>query len=387
MAGNYEIKKVSFNDQFAFLRVPEIEAEGTTIDVISRAVSIKLSTKFVKEVYLPKVTKSIYEVFMRLDLATLRAIDSNAEAQEEFINSRFPPNIAAENALDGKLMPIIFLMIDIKTGDKFEDRDIEYVNDILTWVSNKIYVVPILRFSDDINRDDRVKFYYDFVRKLLDEKESISDKIRSAISIPSFCKGSRVSEIFELYKKENKAPALAVIDFERNRITSSKIIGVVTNVVRAYNDAKEEKYAIYGFNVKPYKKGVETPPAEDMGCFLSGLNAIGDTYRLNNQAKVFVPEPKEIADLPKIFNSDAYKYLKLSDQSSGKEFSDWCNSVYGFELTKDHLTRYPRYEQRFNVFKTGVEAVGISEMINKGEEAELKKKIYNKDITKLLTGK
>ena len=386
MAGNYEIKKVSINDEYAFLRVPEIEAEGATINVMSRAASKKLPSTFLKDVYLPNVGNSIYEIYMRLDLNTLRSIDNDSEAQEAFINARFPPNIAAESVFKGKLMPIIFLMIDIRAGDKLEERDIEYVNDILTWVSNKIYVVPILKFEDDINRDDRTKFYFDFVKKLLDEKKSISDKIRAAISIPSFCKGSKVSEVFDLYKKENKAPALAVIDFERNRITSSKIVGVVSNVIRQYSQAKEEKFAIYGFNIKPFKRGMEAPLAEDMGCFLSGLSSIGNTYRLNNQSKIFVPPPKDFTDLPKIFSSGEYKYLKLKDESIKKEFNDWCNEHYQFELSKDHLMRYPPYQFRFNMLKTGTEAVEISEMIKKGETAELKKKISTKEITRLLRG-
>lgn len=386
MAGNYEIKKVSTNDEYAFLRVPEIEAEGTTIDVMSRAASKKLPSTFLKDAYLPNIENSIYEIFMRLDLNTLRAIDNNSDTQEEFINARFPPSIAAESVFNGRLMPIIFLMIDIKAGDKLEDRDIEYVNDILTWVSNKIYVVPILKFTDDINRDNRMKFYFDFVKKLLDEKKSISDKVRAAISIPSFCKGSKVSEVFGLYKDENEAPSLTVIDFERNRISSSKIIGVVTNVIRQYNEAKEEKFAIYGFNVKPFKKGVEAPLAEDMGCFLSGVSSIGNTYRLNNQSKVFVPIPKDFTDLPRIFSSGDYKYLKLKDESIKKEFNEWCREQYQFELSKDQLTMYPPYEFRFNTLKTGVEAVEISRMVKNGETAELKKKISTKEITKLLKG-
>ena len=55
MAGNYEIKKVSINDEYAFLRVPEIEAEGATINVMSRAASKKLPSTFLKDVYLPNV--------------------------------------------------------------------------------------------------------------------------------------------------------------------------------------------------------------------------------------------------------------------------------------------------------------------------------------------
>lgn len=53
-----------------------------------------------------------------------------------------------------------------------------------------------------------------------------------------------------------------------------------------------------------------------------------------------------------------------------------------FELSKDHLTRYPP----FNILKTGIEAVEISKMVKKGETEDLKKRISTKEITKMFRG-
>ncbi|MGE9811290.1 hypothetical protein ACLIKE_08120, partial [Ferroplasma acidiphilum] len=139
MAGNYEIKKVHQSEDFAMLRVPEIEVEGSSIDTISRAVNKKIPQAFIRT-YTKDIGKTFYEVFMKTDLPNLRAIDSDCEKRQNFIDSRLPPNVAAANAVNGNLIPTIILVIDIGVGDVLLDSDVQYINDILTWVSNKIYV-------------------------------------------------------------------------------------------------------------------------------------------------------------------------------------------------------------------------------------------------------
>ncbi len=393
MAGNYEIKKVHQSEDFAMLRVPEIEVEGSSIDTISRAVSKKIPQSFIGT-YTKDIGKTFYEVFMRTDLPNLRAIDSDCEKRQNFIDSRFPPNVAAANAVNGNLIPAIILVIDIGVGDVLLDSDVQYINDILTWVSNKIYVTPLLIFADEITKADRIKFYNDFVKRLLENKKTLSSRIRAAASIPNFYERTKIPEVLSMYDHENKSPSFVVVDFERSRITSSKMIGVMNNVRRFFMDGKEDepKYAIYAFNVKPYKRGEETPMAEDLGCYISGISIIGDSYKMSKASNNYAPPAMDLSDLPKVLNADSYKYTKLDNGKTVSEFKQWYETNTGKQVegnpnVKAPYSKYVRYTYRFNIYRTGTEISEISRMIKKGESKELRNRIESKDITKALRGK
>ena len=385
MAGKYKIKTITLSEDFARLRVPEIEVEGSTINSLSRAVSKKLPQKFLNEVYYSDIEKTYYEVFARLDLQTLRGIDNNQDNKQNFIGSRFPPNIAAENLVNGNLIPLIFLVLDINLGDRISDDDIHYINDILTWPSNKIYISPLLIFNDAISYEDRVKFYKDLITRLLEDKKTLSVNIRAGVAIPGFYRRTKVSEVLTMFDKENEPPSFVVLDFERNRITSSKMIGALNGIDRFFskNEGEEPKYAIYAFNPKPYKRGMDHAPAEDMGCFISGISAIGDTYRLNQDSKIFVPPAGSLAELPKVFDSNTYTYEKL-EKDMKESFGGFYKRVTNTPISDmPPFSKYSPYTYRFNVFKLSSEAKQISTMLKKSEHSELKKRIETKSITKI----
>lgn len=388
MAGNYEISKVNLNEEYALLRVPEIQVEGSKVLNLSRAVSKKLPNSFITNVYLNSVQNTFYEVFMRIDLVRLRAIDSDPDARQAFIDSRFPPNIAADGAYRTRLIPIIILVVDINVGDKLLDTDIDYINDILTWVSNKIYVTPILRFADEINRSDRIKFYEDFVKRLLISKKTLPSGIRAAASVPTLFPPTKIPGILEKYSGENKPPSFVVIDFDRNRMTSSRMIGA-TNGVRRYfrkEDGEEPKYAVYAFNVKPYKKGTEASLAEDIGCYLSGISVIGDSYRMSPANKIYIPPALNLSDLPKIFDVDSYKYDRLNTDNLIGSFRNWYRNITSKTLDPPY-SKYSPYIYRFNVQRTSEELSNLSKMVIKGETDSLKEKLSNKEIAGVLKGK
>lgn len=388
MAGNYEINKVNLVEEYGLLRVPEIKVEGSTIVNLSRAVSKKLPNSFITNVYLNSVKSTFYEVFMRIDLDRLRNIDSDSDARQAFIDSRFPPNIAAYGAYRARLIPLIILVLDIKVGDKLLDTDIDYINDILTWVSNKIYVTPILRFADGINRTDRLKFYEDFLKRLLISKKTLPSGIRASASVPTLYPPSKIPEILEKYSGENKPPSFVVIDFDRNRMTSSRMIGA-TNGVRRYfrkEEGEEPKYALYAFNVKPYKKGAEASMAEDIGCYLSGISIIGDSYRMSPVNKIYIPPALKLSDLPKIFDAESYKYDKLNKDDLVSSFNNWYEDLTDKKIGPPY-NKYSPYVYRFNVQKTSDELNKLSTMVIKGETDSIKKKLNGKEIVDALKGK
>lgn len=388
MAGNYEINKVNLVEEYGLLRVPEIKVEGSTIVNLSRAVSKKLPNSFITNVYLNSVKSTFYEVFMRIDLDRLRNIDSDSDARQAFIDSRFPPNIAADGAYRARLIPLIILVLDIKVGDKLLDTDIDYINDILTWVSNKIYVTPILRFADGINRTDRLKFYEDFLKRLMISKKTLPSGIRASASVPTLYPPSKIPEILEKYSGENKPPSFVVIDFDRNRMTSSRMIGA-TNGVRRYfrkEEGEEPKYALYAFNVKPYKKGAEASMAEDIGCYLSGISIIGDSYRMSPVNKIYIPPALKLSDLPKIFDAESYKYDKLNKDDLVSSFNNWYEDLRDKKIGPPY-NKYSPYVYRFNVQKTSDELNKLSTMVIKGETDLIKKKLNGKEIVDALKGK
>ena len=388
MAGNYEINKVNLVEEYGLLRVPEIKVEGSTIVNLSRAVSKKLPNSFITNVYLNSVKSTFYEVFMRIDLDRLRNIDSDSDARQAFIDSRFPPNIAAYGAYRARLIPLIILVLDIKVGDKLLDTDIDYINDILTWVSNKIYVTPILRFADGINRTDRLKFYEDFLKRLMISKKTLPSGIRASASVPTLYPPSKIPEILEKYSGENKPPSFVVIDFDRNRMTSSRMIGA-TNGVRRYfrkEEGEEPKYALYAFNVKPYKKGAEASMAEDIGCYLSGISIIGDSYRMSPVNKIYIPPALKLSDLPKIFDAESYKYDKLNKDDLVSSFNNWYEDLRDKKIGPPY-NKYSPYVYRFNVQKTSDELNKLSTMVIKGETDLIKKKLNGKEIVDALKGK
>lgn len=387
MAGNYEIKKVYTSDDFAMLRVPVIQIENSSIDMLIRSVSKKEMYSMIDKLYMIDISKSFYEVFMRLDLKRLRNISNNLDKKEQFINSRLPESIASKSST-GQLLPVIILVIDIKAGDKITDTDIDYINDMLTPIYNKIFVTPLLYFDDTINNEVRIKFYEDFVKRLLENKKSISRNFRVAASIPSFYPRIKIENVLSLYDSENKSPAFTFIDFERHRITTPKIIGIVNSIKRFFinEEGDDPKYAIYGFNVNPHKMGELSPMAEDMGCYLSGISAIGDAYRLNWN-KIFTPPSQRPPIFPRLFCYNQYRYVSINCSPLNQEFDEWFLE-YGSPLFHSSFNRmYSTHIYRFNVDKIIRETLTISNMIKKGELPELRKKLENKDITKAVMGK
>ena len=93
MAGNYRISHVELNDDFSQLRVPTLDTETGSLKIMSRAVTYRDTQKFVNSVYMPHVGETIYEAFLRIDLQTLRHIDSDPDKQEAFINKYHRRNI------------------------------------------------------------------------------------------------------------------------------------------------------------------------------------------------------------------------------------------------------------------------------------------------------
>ena len=171
-------------------------------------------------------------------------------------------------------------------------------------------------------------------------------------------------------------------------MTSSRMIGA-TNGVRRYfrkEEGEEPKYALYAFNVKPYKKGAEASMAEDIGCYLSGISIIGDSYRMSPVNKIYIPPALKLSDLPKIFDAESYKYDKLNKDDLVSSFNNWYEDLRDKKIGPPY-NKYSPYVYRFNVQKTSDELNKLSTMVIKGETDLIKKKLNGKEIVDALKGK
>lgn len=383
MAGNYRIQHVDLNDDFSQLRVPTLDTETGSLKIMTRAVTYRDTQKFVNSVYVPHVGETIYEAFLRIDLQTLRHIDSDPKKQEVFINKRLPPNIADQ--LFSKITPMVFILIDVKVGDTITDGDIEYINHLLMWSANRLYVVPILNFEDIYQLEDRRTIYMDFVKRLLEQKNRVAPNMRVVATVPAFFQRNRVNDIFPLFANENKMPEAVVVDFGKQRITSTKMIGIIESVHSFFKDEKHENYMLYGFNVKPHKKGADNPIAEDLGCYLKGISAIGGNYRLGLNTRIFVPPIVEWKQLPKLIDESVYRYVPLTDKNVRKKLVEWIvenidGSIGDLTLSNNLSSKISKY----NIDKVGIEVKDLSVMVKEGELSSLNKRLQNKEVVKFL---
>lgn len=384
MAGNYSIPHVDLNDDFSDLRVPTLETETGSMRMMTRAVTYRDTQRFIDNTYLPHVEETFYEAFLRVDLQTLRHIDSDPDKQESFINRRLPPNVA--DRIFGRIIPVIFMMVDIKAGDTILDGDIEYINHILMWAANRIYVTPMLNFADAFTLDQKREIYVDFIRRLLEQKNRVRSSMRIVSTVPAFFQRNKVNDIFPLFENENKAPQAVVIDFGRQRITSTKMIGIVESVQTYFRDEGTENFMLYGFNVKPHKKGGERPHAEDIGCYLKGISAIGGNYRLSMATtRIYFPPITAWSQLPKVVDESAYKYVSLDDERARNRLEHWLRDNLpnsdGLSTPNNNLSSKI---SKFNIDKVGMEAKDLSVMVRENDVNSLRKRLSDKEVAEIL---
>ena len=386
MVRNYEIGSISMDTEASFMRNVELKTERTKLNSFARAVTKDLSERFIRNVYSPTFNDNgVLEVFIKLNLRNIRDMDHNPQVHEIFWKRNFP-----ENLMNSGLLRVIVLMLYIGPNDTISNDDVSYINDILMWEANDLFITPILKFSDDIEPDKKVSIYEDFTKRLLAEKNNASNKsgLRVGISIPFFYPRRKVEDIFKLYNNENKTPQFILIDFERARLTSSSMIGKIQRINTHFKNEEEEKYFVYAFNMKPHKKGVPNPLAEDVGAFLGGLNAIGRTYTTSPIPRpVFIKYVKEWQDLQKTFGNDDYKYHLLNEDKYRKTFAEWSNEKLGtsIEVTNAKPSQYYyTYIKRYNVNQLNTEATELTKYVIESDIKEIKKKTDGKEILQFL---
>ncbi len=374
MVRNYRISRVSIDESEAFVRVAELSAGNHSYGTLSKSLSPQYSL-ISQQISI----KAINEIYLFMNLSKLRELDDDSDKQEAFIRTK-------AKDLSGDHINIVFVNIFLNNGDTLTQIDIGYVNDLLMWSENDIYVVPALSFSDNFSREDRVELYESFVNDLLTMKNStVSGKLTVGMTIPTFYSRPMLESLYKLYEGEKDAPSFVAMDFGNNRISSPTVQQKVSYTHRLFKQQREEKYFLYGLRVKDRRRGPAPTDAEDLGALLAGIGAIGRSRRYS---RVRMPPIPFTWDSLLTVSQNDYAYGKLiGDTTRQSEFNTFLSS---FGVASPSLAaqatgtdkKYAHLIKDFNRFNLNSISNGLATDVVQSNSQSLRKKLKNKAVIK-----
>ena len=306
----------------------------------------------------------INECYIDLTLDKLRDIDSDKYAQKEYILSR-------AKFLERNYLNVFIVKLMIGNNQKLVKADYEYLNNLLGWSMNSIYVMPTLEFDESIPREKHIPLYNTFMDNMLAvKKEFYLDKINVGAMVPSFYPQRRIESLLDKYEMNRSDPIFIAVDFNNSRIDSRP--GDVVNKIHAYLDGKGvEKTFLYGVNVKPYKKGETIASALDVHSVHMSFNSVGPTHSKPRKVQIL---SKDWASAGKIYQHYDYSYHRLDETSVRDEYIAWMEKSYGVELSIDPTKNGSVYTstKRYNFEHANKELFKISDAIKKNDKDALK---------------
>lgn len=375
MVLSYEVKDVNIYAEKVFMRYARLKVGSRSQETFAKSISPEIDRKVLSRIE-KGIGTLINEIYLNLDLQKLREIDNDEDKQDRFIreNTKF---------LERNCINVIFIKLIVREGDNLTQGDIEYINDLLLWETNSIYVVPILEFEGDIDKPRRVEIYDQFVKDILDMKErSVPGSLRVGLSIPSYYPRKKIENLFSLYENENKEPAFICVDFANQRISDRKRIGILPAINRHFLDESNEKYFIYGLNVRPYKRGENIPLAEDLLLVECGFNAFGPVHGKKGVRRFF-PARTCWDHYPKLFWKMDYLYYPLSDDEKRKQWLTWRSELYDTDIEDDFKKASKGAAitiKRFNHLALNEELKELADGVRSGDSDLINQKLENKRI-------
>lgn len=362
MVGSYKIGDVQIFQEEVFMRTATIACRGKNQKSIGRSVDKAIDMKVYNN-HIPSLGGYINESYINLDLETLRLIDNDDQKRYSYIsrNTKF---------LDKNLLNVFFIKLLVNDTDVITDSDIEYLNLMLTWEMNDIYVMPIIEFIGEKDRRARTEAYADFVTRMLDNKNSIIlGNLNVGVSVPAYFSRKEIPSVMNLYMGENHAPTFVTLDFANQRISDTKRMGVVRATTNYFIEKNEERYFLYGLGVKPFKRGDANPIAEDMHLAETGFNAFGGPHGKKG-VKRYVPPPQHWGQLGKVFGSEDFCYHSLIMDHARETFLDWSGEMYSIDTNSTFEEVAPKANpiiKRYNFCQLNQELKKISEAIRKND--------------------
>ena len=384
---NYEIGKVTTFRDKVFMRSVPLKVGDKSIPGLTKSIAGPVDSKTIS--HLETNSKSmINEMRLRLTLPLLRNIDNDEDKRKAFFrnNTKF---------LEKSYLNMFVIDLVLEQNERLEKEDINYLNYILTYELNGIYVMPIVRYNGMAGRKESSEEYEKFVRRMLESKNEMTpgDKLRVGISIPAGFPGPYYNGLFSLYEKEEKKSSFVLMDFANRRYTDLGFLGNIKRVMQFFQKkGKEEgeeedyeEYYLYGFNVKPYKRaGEDIRLAEDMCLIEAGFNSIGHQYgKRMRLPKKLLESFRPTWRSSRTFWPDDYKYHNLEGQEEKSSWDDWVDLVYGNGTSVSIPVPNNKSRvlvKRYNFFSFNRELSALTEGIVKSDETLLKDKFKNKDI-------
>lgn len=333
MVKKYKITNVSMIDGHSesLPRNVTLSVGGRSLNHISKCTERTTDLRTIDSIK----DKSVFnECYIDLSLTKLRELDSNRSAQDQYIYSR-------SKFLDKGMINALMVKLRLEGDDTLNDQDYEYLNALLTWKSNDIYIMPILEF-DDKKRTDMVAIYNEFVRTMLEEKDCWASDINIGMSIPQMYPRRNIKDLFEIYSDEK--PTFVAVDFNNSRMDRPS--DVTGTILRHFKSENEENTFLYGVNVKPYKRGAENTSAWDIYMVHGSFNAIGPTHSKPRAMSL----PGDWNNMGRIFDSESVEYRTI-DSDHRDAFIEWMDKSYHYDVDvdfkKNEKSLYP-YLKRYN---------------------------------------
>ena len=368
MVDNYRVSDVHIFEGEVFMRAATLSASEKSQKNIGRAVDRSIDKKVYNR-HIPRLGNYINESYINIDIENLRQIDNDDVKRASFIgnNTKF---------LDKNLLNIFFIKLIIRSNEQIKESDLEYLNQMLMWEMNDIYVMPTLEFDDSVGRPDRVRIYSDFVARMLEMKDRlVPGKLNVGLSVPLYFSKKQIGELFSLYRNEPVAPTFVSIDYGNTRVSDPKQMGKVLTTIKQFRENNEEKYFMYALNARPYKRGETHPIAEDLGLAKTGFNGFGGPHY--PPAPRYVPPATEWSQLGKIFENYDHRYYPLSEEGPRNEFLTWAENDYSIDELKPprEIAGVVRpIVKRYNFCKVNEELKEISDAVRKSDDDYLNNK-------------
>jgi hypothetical protein len=382
MAENYKVANVRVDESQALVRVAELKAGNATYDGLSHSFGPRYSGSSE-----PEGVQSINEGYLVLTLEQLRELDHDPEKQDAYIRRQL-------RSPDAGRLNILFVNLVLGNGAVVTSKDVEYLNDLLMWGQNHLYVVPTVTFPDGVEPQARLDRYEGFVKDLLGVKNgTVSGKLRVGVTVPSFYGHGSVRGLLERYGKEDEVPAFVAMDFQNSRVGKLSIGQKVAFVHRYFKtEEKTDRYFVYALRAKGRKRGECPAPAEDLATMLAGINAIGGPHNLAPgggaypftwQALVGLSRESHIYDrvasTPKI-RSAFLKFIKEKTTVPPPNFSG---------LAAEDDVKFVTHVRNFNRRMLNTEGSELSTEVTESDSGALKKRLGGKpsvDIAKRAIG-
>ena len=292
MVNNYKISNVSTisDHNNSVPRNVTLSVGSRSLDHISKCTERTTDLRTIEHTGDSKV---LNECYIDLTLSKLRELDSNRNAQDQYILSR-------SKFLNKNLINVLMIKLRLEGNEVLNELDYEYLNSLLSWSRNDIYIMPLLEFEDR-KRTDMVSSYDEFVKKMLEEKNSwIDNNIKIGISIPHMYPRRNIGGLFELFSDVD--PTFVAVDFNNSRMDRPS--DVTGTILKHFDQNNEENTFLYGVNVKPYKRGAENTSAWDIYMVHGAFNAIGPTHSKPRSIVL----PADWNKMGRMFDSDSVEY-------------------------------------------------------------------------------